>query len=226
MPRAPERVPIRMWFALPGSIAIHAIARRLRDGERARDERPVRAAVGRLVETEAGLAVAARVRLAGADVDRLAGRVVRVDGDRADRVRRDPVRDVLPVRVRRERVRRAPDAAARRADVQRALLRLALRVDGERRYAPRPLGRLDEGLRAEPVDVERRRARRSPTSSRAWRRRARRPCRSPRSRPGSGRSMISSAGNARSAYSSAAAPPDSSLSPRPPFSSAARCCLP
>ena len=124
-------------------------------GERARDERPVRAAVRRLVETEAGLAVTARVPLTGADVDRLAGRVVRVDGDRADRVRRDPVRDLLPVRVRRERVGRPPDAAARRADVERALLRLALRVDGERRHAARPLRRLDEGLRPEPVDVKR-----------------------------------------------------------------------
>src|SRR4029079_15457747 len=37
------------------------------DSERARDERPVRAAVRRLVETEAGLAVTARVPLAGAD---------------------------------------------------------------------------------------------------------------------------------------------------------------
>ena len=39
------------------------------------------ALVGRLVEAEPGLAVAARVPLAGAGVDRLARRVVRVDGD-------------------------------------------------------------------------------------------------------------------------------------------------
>jgi hypothetical protein len=74
------------------------------DRQRAGDERPVVAAVRGLVEADAGLAVAAAVRLAGADVDRLAGLVARVDQDRADGVRRDVVGDVLPVRVACERV--------------------------------------------------------------------------------------------------------------------------
>ena len=54
-----------------------------------------------------------------------------------------------------ERVLAPPEPAAGRADVKRALLRLALRVDRERRHAAGPLRRLDERLRAEPVDVER-----------------------------------------------------------------------
>ena len=154
----PERVPIRMWLALPGSTAIHAIDAVVRGSERAGNEAPVLALVGRLVEAEAGLAVPAAVRFARADVERLARRVVRVDGDGADRVRRDVRRDLLPVRLLRERVLRAPDAAAGRADVQRAVLLVALRAHRHRRHAARPLRRLDERLRAESVDVERVRA--------------------------------------------------------------------
>ena len=124
------------------------------DGERAVDAGPVGAVVARLVEAEPSLAVAAGVSFTGADVDRLAGRVVRIDGDRADRVRRDPVGDLLPGGVLGQRVLRPPEPAAGRAQIEGALLRLALRVDGQRRDAARPLGRLDERLRAEPVDVE------------------------------------------------------------------------
>ena len=130
----------------------------VRGRERTRHERPAGAVVGGLVEAEPGFAVAARVRLSGADVDRPARRIVRVDGDRADRVRRDPVRDLLPRRLLRERVLRPPHTAARRADVDRAVLRPALRVDRQRRHASRPLRRLDEGLGAEPIHVERVRA--------------------------------------------------------------------
>src|SRR5262249_24168626 len=123
--------------------------------ERARHEGPRLALVGRLVQAEARLAVAAAVRLAGADAERLPARVVRVDGDRADRVRRDSGRDLLPLQVVLQRVPRAPDAAACGADVERAARGAALRADRHSRDAPRPLRRLDEGLRAEPVDVER-----------------------------------------------------------------------
>ena len=155
MPRTPGRVAIRMWLAITLLDRDPRDRPVVGDGERPVDARPVGAVVGRPVEAEPGLAVAAGVRLAGADVDRPAGRVVRVDGDRADRVRRDPVRDVLPGRVLGQRVLRPPEAAAGRAHIEGALLRLALRVDGQRRDAARPLGRLDERLRAEPVDVER-----------------------------------------------------------------------
>ena len=84
-------------------------------------------------------------------------------------------------------------AAAGRAHVEGALLRLALRVDGQRRHAARPLGRLDERLRAEPVDVERVGADEVPLRAQL-RRRARWPRCSPRSRPGSRSMLISSPG--------------------------------
>ena len=130
---------------------------------RAGDERPAVAAVGAAVEAETGLAVAAPVGLAGADVDRVPTRVGRVDGDRADRARRDVAGDEVPLRLLRESVLRAPDAAAGGADVQRALLGVALRVDGESRLAARPLRSALVGLSAEPVDVHRRRAERLPS---------------------------------------------------------------
>ena len=111
------------------------------------------ATVGRLVEAEAGLTVAARVRLTGADVDRLAG-------GSFGSTEIEPIAFVgMPPEMFchsgvSERVRRAPDAAACRGHVQAALRGPALRVDGQRGDAARPLRRLVERLRAESVDVQ------------------------------------------------------------------------
>ena len=103
----PSRVPIRMWLRVAWVDRDPRDRPVVGDRERPGDARPVGAVVGRLVEAEPGLAVAAVVRLAGPDVDRLAGRIVRVDGDRADRVRRDSFGDLLPRRLLSERVLRS-----------------------------------------------------------------------------------------------------------------------
>ena len=121
-----------------------------RVGRRApRDQRPRRAAVGRLVETDAGLGIARAVRLARADVDRHSGRVVRVIGDRADRIRRDTRARRRPLHLLVQRVRRTEDTTAGRADQRRTVLRRAARRrHRERRHAARedrpsvPRGRL------------------------------------------------------------------------------------
>ncbi len=113
-----------------------------------------------------------------------------------------------------ERVLAPPEPAAGRADVERALLRLALRVDRQRRHAAGPLRRLDERLRAEPVDVERVRAERSPTSSSASRRGARQRLLAAIA-PWIWSIVISLAGYARSAYASASGPPPSTFAPLP-----------
>ena len=74
------------------------------------------AAVGRLVEADAGDAAgAARVRLAGADVDRVAGRVVRVDRDRPDRVDPERAREVVQCGVPARAFVGAPDRRRRPA---------------------------------------------------------------------------------------------------------------
>ena len=94
---------------------------------------PVLAAVGRLVDAGAGNAAGgADVRLAGADVDGVARRVVRVDGHGAGRVDAERPAQVRPVRLALEDVVRVPDAAARRRDVRRALVRRALRRQCDR----------------------------------------------------------------------------------------------
>ena len=154
-PCVPERVPIRMWLALPGSIAIHVIERLFASGVEPGTrlqllpssvdlKRPRPASLSPLpfaspVPTYSVLPVGSFGSTAIepiAFVGMSAG-------------------DLLPVRVLRERVLRPPDAAAGGADVQRALVLVALRADGHRGDAAGPLRRLDEGLRAEPVDVER-----------------------------------------------------------------------
>src|SRR5205085_4987205 len=106
-------------------------------------------------EAEPGLAVAARVSLAGTGVDRPSARVVRVDGERADRVRRDVGRDLLPVRLLGKCVVRPPDAAARGADEERAVTVVRTVAHRHGRLTAGPLRGLDERLRAELVDVER-----------------------------------------------------------------------
>ena len=88
--------------------------------------RPGLAAVGRLVQADSGDAArAADVCFARPDVDGVAGRVVRVDGDRTDRVDAEGTREVLPARLARQRVLGAPDAAASGRDIQRAVTGLA-----------------------------------------------------------------------------------------------------
>ena len=76
--------------------------------------RPVVAAVRRLVEADARGCDRRRVRLAGADVERAALAIVRVERDRADRVQLELLGDVLPPRVVVEPLLRAPDPAAGR----------------------------------------------------------------------------------------------------------------
>ena len=162
----PERVAIRMWFGVV-RIDRYAADRTVagdgsRTGGTGADQRPAVPAVRAAVETEAGLAVAARVGLTGADVNRVPARIRRVDGDRPDCARRDVAGDERPLRLVGERVLRPPDAAACGRDVQRALLRVALRVDSESRDAAGPLCAALVGLRSKPVDVQRRRAERLP----------------------------------------------------------------
>ena len=99
------------------------------------DPRPGLALVGRLVEAGAGdTAAAADVGLTGADVDRLAGHVVRVERDGSRRVDPERTTQVVPIDVVREDVLRAPDAATCGADVRDALVRTRV-VDGDRRRA-------------------------------------------------------------------------------------------
>ncbi len=129
----------------------------LGDREAPRHEVPVVAPVGRLVEAEAGLAVARAAGLAGADVDRLAALVGRVDQQRADRRRVEPVGERLPLRLLLQRVVRPPDAAAGRADVEAAVVVIALRVDRHRGHAARPLCRQAVVLSRLPGDVHRER---------------------------------------------------------------------
>ena len=87
---------------------------------------PGLAAVGRAVDPDARDAAGATdVRLAGADVDRLPRRVVRVNRDRARGVDPQRPRQVLPVRGSGEPVPRRPDPAARRRHVEPAVARVA-----------------------------------------------------------------------------------------------------
>ena len=91
-------------------------------------------AVRRLVDADArDAAGAADVRLAGPHVDRVAGRVVRVDGHRAGRVDPERSAEVLPVRLTDQRVLRAPHTAARGRDVELAVTRHARVADRDRR---------------------------------------------------------------------------------------------
>ena len=148
--RAHEDVP--RVLRVDGDLADAPI---LRDGVAARNELPVLAAVGGLVEAETGLAVARAAGLTGADVDRVAGLVGRVDQERADRGRVQPLVERLPVRVAAERVVGAPDPAARCADVEPALVRVALGVGDHRRQTAGPLGRQAVVLGGLAGDVER-----------------------------------------------------------------------
>ena len=89
-----------------------------------RDARPVIAAVGRAIDAGAGAGVLRRVRLAGADVDRVAARVVRIDREAADAVGAEPLADPAPSRIvgaasrlrcaRRRRPRRRPTSGTAR----------------------------------------------------------------------------------------------------------------
>ena len=99
------------------------------------DLRPGFAFVGRLVEARArDTAAAADVGLTGADVDRLARHVVRVERDRSRRIDPERATEVVPVDVVREDVLRAPDAATGGGDVRGAVVRTRV-VDGDRRRA-------------------------------------------------------------------------------------------
>src|SRR5436190_915580 len=102
---------------------------------------PVLAAVGRLVDADAGLAAGrAAVRLAGAEVERVVLAVLAPgrERQRPNRVLVEIVRaHLLPRRVRGDRVVRVPDAAACDSGPQLALLRAAVRVGDERRHAAR-----------------------------------------------------------------------------------------
>ena len=94
--------------------------------------RPVVAAVRGLVDTDARLAAgAAAIGLAGTEVERVAARVVGISGQRADRVLRDPAREVCPARVRCESVVRPPNATAGGANPETAVTRHARRRDDE-----------------------------------------------------------------------------------------------
>ena len=92
--------------------------------------RPVVAAVGSLVYTDARLAAgAAAIGLAGTEVERVAARVVGIGGQRADGVLRDPAREVCPARVRCESVVRSPNATAGGANPETAVTGHARRSD-------------------------------------------------------------------------------------------------
>ena len=94
--------------------------------------RPVVAAVRRPVDTDARFAAgAAAIGLAGTEVERVAARVVGIGGQRADRVLRDPAREVCPARVRCESVVRPPNATAGGAHPETAVTRHARRRDDE-----------------------------------------------------------------------------------------------
>ena len=112
----------------------------LRHGLTPLQQCPVPAAVGRLVQADAGLAVGGAVRLARADVDRPLARIGRVDEDRADRVRVDlSVRDVPPMRMPRDRVLRHPQAAAGGRDVEPAVALVTGPADRNSGHPARPL---------------------------------------------------------------------------------------
>ena len=111
------------------------------DGHRARTlhEVPFPAAVGGLEQSQAGLGVAGPVWLARAGVDRVAARVVGIDEQRAERVRRQLLRRSAPLHVVGESVRCAPDPTARSGNPDPASVTslAALRVDRHRGHAPR-----------------------------------------------------------------------------------------
>ena len=112
-PWRPSAVPIQIVSGSVGIDADRADRAVVGDREGAGDERPVVAAVGALVEAEAGLVDG--VRLAGAGVERVAGGVVGIDDQRADRVRRQPVLERRPARRSRpcaSSVRQMPPPAA------------------------------------------------------------------------------------------------------------------
>ena len=83
--------------------------------------RPRLAAVGRLVDADTRGGAACRVRLTGADVERVGGGVVRVERDRAHRVQLERAGQKLPLRLLVECVVRAPHTAACRDDPQPAV---------------------------------------------------------------------------------------------------------
>ena len=134
-----------MWFGFVGSTTILPIARpRNASGpgvtqayvallmQLSGELRPVVAAVRRLVDADTGLAAgAAPIGLTRAEVERVAGRIVRIGGQRADRVLRDPAREVRPARIRGESVVRPPNASAGDADPEPAVPRHARRRDDE-----------------------------------------------------------------------------------------------
>src|SRR4029453_7538690 len=96
--------------------------------------RPVFAPVRGLVYTDARLAAgAAAIGLARTEVERVAARVVGISGQRADRVLRDPAREVCPARVRCERCVRPPNATAGGANPETAVTGPARRSDDEHR---------------------------------------------------------------------------------------------
>ncbi len=113
--------------------------RAVAEGVAAGNERPRVAAVGRLVDAEAGLGVRGGIRLAGARVNRVTGWIGGVDKQRADRVRAERGRLVLPVdlAVLVGRLVGDPDTAARGAEVERALLGLLATADRHCGHAAR-----------------------------------------------------------------------------------------
>ena len=84
--------------------------------------RPVVAAVRGLVDADARFATgAAPIRLARPEVERVPGRIARGGRQRADRVLRDPAREVCPARICRQGIVRPPHAAAGAANPETAV---------------------------------------------------------------------------------------------------------
>src|SRR4029450_9217043 len=96
--------------------------------------RPVVPPTRGLVDADARFAPgAAAIGLAGAEVERVAARVVGIGCQRADRVLRDPAREVCPARVCCGGGARSPNTAAGGANPETAVTGHTRRSDDERR---------------------------------------------------------------------------------------------
>ena len=124
---------MKMWLALAGSTATAPTDRSLETAVLPGDERPVFAAIRRLVEANACLGVTRAVRLAGSDVERLPVRVGRIENDRADRVRWNAVARRMPVRLRCQRVVGHPHATTGGADEYLAVIPVTTWINRNRR---------------------------------------------------------------------------------------------
>ncbi len=118
---------------IAGAVESHLSNRSLEEHIAAGHQRPVVAAVGRLIDADAGFRVGGSILLAGGRVQRVAGRIGGVEKKRSDRVRAEAAGDVLPF-LRGIRVKRligSPDAAAGCRDVQTAM---TFRAVGRQRH--------------------------------------------------------------------------------------------